>query len=195
MAEILKIYDAFGDGKKFYKTVTISATGQLIGVDQSDVSTVLADVDTVADIATNAASNLTKVPATAATVADTTFVTGGIIFPIKASEVLWIEGDIMISSAAAGTTDMDFKFIVPASATATGSITVGGAELYAEADLTSAVTVNCAATGTLTAVHVMGLITNSTTAGTVDLQFAHNTGATDVMTFRTTSVLNAAVVS
>jgi len=187
MATTIDLYEPTGDGTAFYKTLKISATGAITGVTQGDVSTVLGDVD-------SSTANLTKIPTAAATVADTTFVTGNTLFAIKASETLWIEGDLIISSAASGALDMDFKFIVPAAATATGSITVGGAELYAEADLTSAVTVSAAATGTLTAVHVMAMVTNSTTAGTVDLQFAHNTGATDIVTWKTTSVLNGAIV-
>jgi len=185
MATEIQLFDAQGDGTGYFKRVYVSTTGQLIGVDQSDVSVILGNVD-------SAFASVTKVAPAAVTMINETYKSSGITFPIKASEVLWIEGDILMSSAAAGALDMDYKFVVPASATATGSILIGGAEIYAETDLTAAVVVGNAATGTLTSIHVKALITNSTTAGTVDFQFTHGTSATDVMTLRATSVLKAA---
>ena len=202
MAVAIDLFNPSGEnGAHYYKRIYISTTGQIIGINQSDTTVVLSNVDlvtgvatNVTNIATNAAANLTKKPAAAATVADTTFVTSGITFDIAASETLWIEGDILISSAAAGALDMDFKFVMAETATATGSITVGGAEIYAETDLETAVIVNCAATGTLTSIHIKALVTNDATAQTVDFQFAHNTSATDVVTLRATSKLSASRV-
>lgn len=184
MATAINLFEATGDGTGYFKRIYTSTTGQLIGVSQSDVSVVLGNVD-------SAFASVTKVAPAAVTMINETYKSSGITFPIKAGETLWVEGDILMSSAASGALDMDYKFVVPASATATGSITVGGAELYKETDVTSAVVVECAATGTLTAIHVMALVTNSTTAGTVDFQFTHGTTATDIMTLRATSVLTA----